>query len=287
MAKFIRTCNSTDFRFLNKNRNENERKLIDNWVNEITRLYGTSISYFRHGYALSAHDSIYGENPTAPFEMPMQMIAIAELNNDALLLSKFGVQSESDLKVLIPIKEFAIAYKQPLYYPRAGDLIRLDELGFDRPGGGGYPNSYPSTQLSGMSSMDMCEYIQYGDDLKSTENGYLSGNGYNPWDSWLRGPNVFEITEATDERLPQGLNPLLTHSVWLLNCKRFDYSYEPNAPREHGANQVYDNTFAGKLSGGTETTEPLKKYIQDVSKEAKKSWDYEQNGTNDNVYGDY
>jgi hypothetical protein len=279
-------CNNQRVRFTNKNTNENERNMFANWWSEATQLYGTSISYFVHPYSLSGHDFLYGEEPTAQWPAPITMLALAQLNNDSLLLSKFGIQTDADLTVVIPIKDFAESVGNPLAAPKAGDLLRLDEVGWDRPGGGGYPNSYPSTQLSGVSSTNVCD-LTNPDSLKSMSNGLVTGvSGAWSWDNWLRGPNVYEITERRDENFPGQMNPLMAHIVWYIKCKRFDYSYEPNAPREHGSNQISDNTQYGKVSG-TPTIEPDKKYNQDSEDETKKSWNYDDNGNKDSVYGGY
>ena len=278
-------CKTNNIRFTNKNTNENERNVFSNWWSEATKLYGTSVSYFRHPYALSAHDFIYGENPTSVWTAPVTMLVLAQLNNDSLLLSKFGIQCDADLTIVVPIKDFAEAMGNAYAEPKAGDLIRLDEVGWDRPGGGGYPNSYPSTQVTGSTAFDYCA------DLDSTQTmGNTLVSAVTPetgWDNWLRGPGIYEITERRDENVPNQMNPLMAHINWYIKCKRFDYSYEPNVPREHGSNQVSDDTSYGKLSGGTSTAEPAKQYPQNADDEAKKSWDYNNNGNRDSVYGDY
>jgi hypothetical protein len=125
------------------------------------------------------------------------------------------------------------------------------------------------------------------DGNKTLNSGYVSGGGYNPIDSWLRGPNVYEITERRDENIPGQINPLMAHIVWYITCKRFDYSYEPNAPMEAGSSQVSDSSMYGKLSGGTPTAEPPKPYTQNDELAAKLSWDYTQHGNLDSVYGKY
>lgn len=287
-------CNGKNIRFINKNNNENERKTLENWWTEATNLYGTLVSYYVHTYDLSAQDFITGEMPTAPFEQPVQMLAIAQMNNDALLLSKFGIMADAELVCVIPIRSFAENMGNAYAVPKAGDLIRLDEVGWDRPGGGGYPNSYPTSQLSAVSALDLCQMADNGllDTIQNTQDGLLSGS-FNPYDSWLRGPNVYEITERRDENIPGMINPLMSHIVWYIKCKRFDYSGEPYAPREHGYNLVNDNTRYGKLSG-TPTIEPSKRYTQNSEDEAKKSWDYDQggfnyeeNGNRSSVYGGY
>lgn len=277
-------CKNQKIRFINKNNNENERKLFaDNW-SEATQLYGTSVSYFVHTYSLTGHDAIYGEHITTPFALPVNMLVLAQLNNDSLLLSKWGISCDADLTVVIPIKDFAEAMGNPHAEPKSGDLISLDEVGWDRPGGGGYPNNYPSSQLSGVSSVDFCK-LDNPDDLKSLQNTLISG-GYNPFETWLRGPNVYEITERRDENIPGMMNPLMAHIVWYLKLKRFDYSYEPSAPREKGSSQLADPLEYGKIAG-TDTLEPAKPYSQSVEEESLKSWDYEYTGNKDGEYGYY
>lgn len=277
-------CKNQKIRFVNKNNNENERKLLANSWSEATQLFGTAVSYFVHTYSLTGHDAIYGEHITTPFALPVNMLVLAQLNNDSLLLSKFGIQTDADLTVVIPIPDFAVAMGNPHAEPKSGDLISLDELGWDRPGGGGYPNSYPSSQLSGVSAVDFCK-LDNPDDLKSLQNAMISG-GYNPFETWLRGPNVYEITERRDENIPGLMNPLMSHIVWYLKLKRFDYSYEPAAPREQGSSQVSDLLEYGKFAG-TDTIEPAKPYSQSAEEEAAKSWDYEYTGNKDSVYGYY
>lgn len=290
-------CNGNRIRFINKNTNENERKNMANWWSEATDLYGTSVSYFVHNYTLSGHDFLYGEQPTAPFAAPITMLVLAQLNNDSLLLSKFGIQTDADLTVCVPIKDFAEYFGNPLAAPKAGDLIRLDEVGWDRPGGGGYPNSYPTSQLTALSSVDFCK-LDDPDQFKLQTDAFAASSlsaGFNPWENWLRGPNVYEITERRDENIPGLMNPLMAHIVWYIKLKRFDYSSEPYAPREHGYNIVNDNTRYSKISG-TPTIEPSKKYPQNSEDESKKSWDYEDTqlgydydstGRRDGQYGGY
>ena len=290
-------CKDGKIRFINKNTNENERKMVASWWSEATRLYGTSVSYFVHNYTLSGHDFIYGEQPTAPFSAPIEMLVLAQLNNDSLLLSKFGIQTDADLSIVVPIADFAETMGNPLAAPKSGDLIRLDEVGWDRPGGGGYPNSYPTSQLSAVSSVDFCK-LDDPDQFKSLDNTFAGGTnlsgGFNPWDNWLRGPNVYEITERRDENIPGLTNPLMAHIVWYIKLKRFDYSSEPYAPREQGYNIVNDNTRYSKISG-TPTVEPSKKYTQNSEEESQKSWtypddtsfDYTGVGNRDGQYGYY
>lgn len=78
-------------RFNRKATNENERRLFMNWWKEVTRLYGSYVDYYTYDYSLTAHDFFYGEQPLAPFSGPTGMVILSQLNNDSLLLSKFGL----------------------------------------------------------------------------------------------------------------------------------------------------------------------------------------------------
>lgn len=274
-------CTSADIRYLNKNKNRNTKNVVNHWVNEITNLYGTRVSYFKNRYSLDGHDHLYGEHPTAGYETPVSMTVLAEFGQDPLFLSKFGWNNDSQLTIFIPFEMFGNAYGDPASEPKAGDLIRLDEYGMDRPGGGGYPYNYPNmTSVSGTTPEErLC--IENGLPLLTGEIEYPPASA-----DWLRGANIFEITERRDENITGNLNPLLFHTTWQLKCKRFDYSYEPDAPQEFGSDQVGDSTFFGKLTGGTETPEKAKKYTQNANDESDTYWNYASGGL-DGVYGGY
>ena len=88
--------------------------------------------------------------------------------------------------------------------------------------------------------------------------------------------------------------------MWILHAKRFDYSYQPNAPREPGSTIPNDQTETGliaSLSGNTgwppEDNLPLPEDIRSaawgsIDSEAKQIWDYDNSiESNDAVYGGY
>jgi hypothetical protein len=62
-----------------------------------------------------------------------------------------------------------------------------------------------------------------------------------------RGAKIFEVTEVLDQDNSE-LNPMGGHYVWRIKGVRSEFNSETNEPRENVNNQVYDNTFAGKLS---------------------------------------
>jgi hypothetical protein len=63
-----------------------------------------------------------------------------------------------------------------------------------------------------------------------------------------RSSKIFRITEVLDQDVGSGINPMLGHYIWKITAKRYEYDGSTNAPKEDGNDQVYDNTFSGKLS---------------------------------------
>lgn len=283
-------------RFSRKSTNENERKLYQSYWKEQTRLYGTFVDYFPYNYQLSAHDFLYGEQPTAAFGTSRGMVILAEFHNDSLMLAKFGIQTDADVTFTIPIQTFREIWG-PTAEPKSGDVIRMTELGWDRPGGASDLNV---TNLTG--PVTSCEDIPNPLDTACRQNAIAAGilncttdtNAYSSYDdsavfdSLLRGAPVFEITERRDENMTMHYNALQGHYVWIIHAKRFDNSYQPNAPREPGSDQVTDDTTYGKLSGGTLFPENPKKYPQNTEDESNENWDYSNYSGNDtSPYGNY
>ena len=91
------------------------------------------------------------------------------------------------------------------------------------------------------------------------------------------------------------MNQLGGHYVFLLKAKRLDYSFEPNIPFNNltsgisGNQQVYEDSFAGRLSGGSNEQSENKKEnydLYDIDSQSRNDvFDMSQN--NDDVYGDY
>ena len=291
--------NGTGLRLNRKSANTNERRLFQSWWNELTQLYGTYIDYYTYDYSLTAHDSFYGEQPTAPFTGPVPMLMLAQFNNDSLMLAKFGIQTSADVTFIVPILAYRTAFNSNAAEPKAGDLVRLTELGWDRPGGMDDINTITvvgsaatCADLAANNPLDLV----CGQNLDTvsavdchTDTTYYSAYDGNTFDRITRGAQVFEITERRDENMSQNYNMLQGHYVWILHAKRFDYSYQPNAPREPGNDQISDETMYGKLSGGTNFPELPKKYDQSVETDSnKRIWDYDKRkGSNPSIYGNY
>lgn len=103
-----------------------------------------------------------------------------------------------------------------------------------------------------------------------------------------RGAKIFRVTEALDQSVQDGINPIMGHYVWKLTAKRYEPSHETNAPMESGNDQVYDNDFSGKEESTlfpSLTSDP-KVYNYDVDVDSQTRV-YDMDNTDNNLYGDY
>lgn len=127
-------CYTTAQRFLDKQNNANERGLFNSWWTEQIYQYGMKVDYYTHGYSLTAHDFMYGEDPTSKFGTPTELVVVTDVSNDSMILSKFGITSTADITIFFPIQAFHNIFGANAE-PKSGDLIWLKEYGADRPGG--------------------------------------------------------------------------------------------------------------------------------------------------------
>lgn len=230
---------NTNFRILDKSVTDCQRTNYYNYFKEQIAQFGTEVKYYVYNFQLSAHDTIYGEQPTAQYKSPIEIIMYVDLDESSTFLSQFGIQGDNDLTAFIAVSSFYTTLStdndnRP--EPRAGDVIQLSEYGEDRPG--------------------------------------------------ERGGKMFEITQRLDQEISQ-INPLLGHYVWLLRAKRLDYTFQPGLTAEPKMDQVYDDSFSGRLSGYTNPQTDTKLYTSDADKESNNVFDYSSFGDDDDVYGDY
>jgi hypothetical protein len=125
------------FRFLDKQNNCNERDNYRKWWLEQIYQYGTIVDYYVNSTTLDTMDPLYGEEPTQKFNMPRKMIFAISLNENAVVLQKFGLMSDDELTGFIPIESYNLAMSSqevPYAEPKAGDVIELSEFGSSRPG---------------------------------------------------------------------------------------------------------------------------------------------------------
>ena len=129
-SKSTNTC----FRFLNKPQLNCEQDVFSNYWQEIINLYGQKVTYYRNNYSLSGADNFYGEDPTRQFAQPKELIIGIDLNENAIMLTKFGIQSEDEVTAYITIQGFYDIFGNGTE-PKAGDVFALTEYGEGRPNG--------------------------------------------------------------------------------------------------------------------------------------------------------
>jgi hypothetical protein len=189
-------------RYLNKNNNVNERENYSKWWKEQIEHYGTSVTYFTHGYTLTSHNFLYGEDTTSGYGKAENIIMLTDITNDALMLSKFGIVADCDMTAVVHIssvyERFGCGFE-----PKAGDLIQLTEYGADRPGGRSAP-VYEITERDdeylSMTNPLIGHYVWYIK-CKRFEYSYEPGiDGF--------GPNDKQVSDGGDYgRLAGGENP--------------------------------------------------------------------------------
>jgi hypothetical protein len=118
-------------RFLNKRTNTNERNNFNNWWREQISIYGQDVMFYSNGTTLPTAYFLYGEEPSAEYKESHNLIVLLNLNNDALILSKFGILADSDISGVIHPHHFEKLFGEGSE-PKAGDLISLEEYGSDR-----------------------------------------------------------------------------------------------------------------------------------------------------------
>jgi hypothetical protein len=136
--------NNDCFRFTNKTQNSSERQLYtEYWIEQIN-LYGQQVNYYVNNFSTLSADNFYGEQPNQKFSLPQNIIIAINLNENALLLSKYGILSDDEITAFLPISSFYQAFGSGAE-PKSGDVFSLIEYGSDRINGRG-PNYYEVTQ---------------------------------------------------------------------------------------------------------------------------------------------
>jgi hypothetical protein len=118
-------------RFFNKQINLNERQNFNGWWKEQINIYGQEVTYYSNGTTLDASNFLYGEDPSANFGPGTPLIVLLNLNNDSILLSKFGIVADGDIAGVIHFETYTSIFGNGAE-PKAGDIITLQEFGSDR-----------------------------------------------------------------------------------------------------------------------------------------------------------
>lgn len=201
-------------RYLDKSITAQERENFSVWWKEQIEMYGTRVDYYTHGYTLSSHDYLYGEDPTSTFQKTSDVIMLTDITNDALMLSKFGIMADCDMTAVAHISSFYEAFG-PGFEPKAGDLIKLTEFGADRVGGRDAP-TYEITERDDeylpMTNPLIGHYVWYIK-CKRFEPSYEPGIQLSPVNIQFNDDGVYG-------RLPGSENPTLTAVAYPQNVDK-------------------------------------------------------------------
>jgi len=121
------------FRITDKANNAAERMLQSNYWREQINLYGQQTDYYVNNTTLTGADMLYGEQPAQRFSPPQTIVIALNLNENALMLSKYGLLSEDEVTAFVHISAFYETFGAGAE-PKSGDVFQLSEYGDDRPG---------------------------------------------------------------------------------------------------------------------------------------------------------
>jgi hypothetical protein len=294
--------NGDSVRYNSKENTTGARDMLLTIWDDYIKINGVKMSYRVHGFNVNRQDNVlYAEDATAPFADGVDLIAFPEFSNDGMLLAKFGIESTADMSLLISIPEYTRKFGDPenptvVPHPKSGDVIEMVEMGWDVTELPPNPDfTYTDPETGDIVELDAKTLLcKYGIPEGQTQNPaeiILNLEDYYGY-KYVRYPRMYEITEVRYQDLSMaGVNFMQGHYVWLLEAKRFEYSFEPNINPTGTVVQpeVADDNFFGSIlgdqvvSGNERTYNPS---LDQVSKE--KIWDYDANEkTNDSIYGGY
>jgi len=205
------------FRYSNKQNNYCERVMYSNYWREQINLYGQQVGYIVNNTTTLSADMLYGEQPTQAYSPPVNLILAINLNENALMLSKFGLVSDDEVTAFVHISAFyeTFGYGKE---PKSGDLFQLTEYGSDRPGGRS-GNIYEITQrldqdIAQINTL-MGHYVWL---IKAKRFEYSFEPGVTPE---AQNDQIFDDTKNP---YASGANKPYTNSVDIDSKQIFDYT---------------------------------------------------------------
>lgn len=308
---FAAVANPACGQFFNPGNFQAEQIIYDAAFKDIINNFGIPVDYYINTFNLSAADTLYGEQPTSIFYGPVPIMMYVELTENSINLSKFGFASDDELTGYVHIRTFEETMTGREFFVQTADgniVTYTDYIDAIQTEGGDniITNNTPQffitqllenivTQNSTTSSFPLI-----GADYELYNKYILNGQVIEPKSGDLiqvsplgcdrpngRGAKIFEVTERTDQDVAK-LNPLLGHYVYRLRAKRYEYSFEPGAPQEPQNQQIFENSFSGKLSSNIPGEEPSdnKSYPGNIDTESRtRVLDMSVNNTD--IYGEY
>ena len=182
-----------------------------------------------------------------------------------------------------PTSVYEAASGIQMYVELSQDALALTQFGFD-----------PGDEFTGFLHIETFQRTM------SASNSYETLNDVEPKSGDLveiadmgcdrpggRSANIYEITERREQDI-SAINPMLGHYVYRIRAKRYENSFEPNAPQEAQNEQVYDDSQFGTLSTnieGDSVSDP-KDYAWNVDQDSQDNV-YDMDANDNSIYGDY
>lgn len=299
---FAAVANPACGQFFNPGNFSGEQIIYDTAFRDLINNFGIPVDYYIHTFNLSAADTLYGEHPTAVFYGPVAIMMYVELSENAINLAKFGFASDDELTGFVHIQTFKETMTGKDFFIRtaAGDILSYEDYVtyMQTESSEALQTQFLSNLVTQNSEIDAFDLI--GGDYATLNRYFDNGQVVEPKSGDLiqlsplgcdrpdgRGAKIFEVTERVDQDV-SSINPLLGHYVYRLRAKRYEYSFEPGAPQEPQNQQVFENSFSGKLSSNIPDELPSepKSYPGNVDIESKtKVLDMSVNNTD--IYGSY
>ncbi len=129
------TC---DVRYLRREDTEREIANFSKWWEEQIYQFGIKVKYYQAAYDTNIDEPIYAEDFNKAYERPKEIVLGVHITNDASMLSKFGIVSDSDMYVYAHRNTFSKIFGRTAE-PNSGDVIELIEVGVDRKSPRGAP----------------------------------------------------------------------------------------------------------------------------------------------------
>lgn len=99
---------------------------------EIVKNYGQRIAYQPVAYNVNTHNFLYGEDPTSGYHYARYMKAIVDFSSYNTFMTKFGIMSDADVIIYVPIDHFEEIWGTGVL-PLAGDIFYIVDSSCDRP----------------------------------------------------------------------------------------------------------------------------------------------------------
>ena len=182
-----------------------------------------------------------------------------------------------------PTAVYSAASGMQMYVELNQDALALTQFGFD-PGDDFTGYLHIATFQNQMSSNEAYDTLN---DVEPKAGDLVQIVGLGCDRPGGRCSNIYEITERRDEDI-SSINPALGHYVYRIRAKRYDYSFEPNAPQECADEQVYDDSQFGTLSTNisADSVADDKTYDWNVDEDSQDNV-YDMDVNDNSIYGDY